>query len=204
MRIILPRLAIFMAVSSAVLFPAAAHAHALSGSGFSSGLLHPILGLDHLLAMVSVGILSAQLGGRAILTVPAAFVTCMIVGGILGISGIYWPMVELGITCSVIFLGIALAAHGSLPVWVGLGLAGFFGIFHGHAHGVEMPEVADPVLFTLGFVTGTIAMHLTGVGIGLIGERTPQGDQLLRYLGAGIAGIGVHILYELIAPMELL
>ncbi|BCX82684.1 urease accessory protein [Methylomarinovum caldicuralii] len=184
--------------------PGLAEAHAVSGSGFTSGLLHPILGLDHLLAMVSVGILSAQLGGRAIWLVPAAFVSCMILGGVLGILGIYWPFVELGITMSVILLGIALAAHGHIPVAVGLGLAGFFGIFHGHAHGTEMPEVAEPVWFTLGFVTGTVAMHLTGVAIGLAAEPLPSGDQWLRYLGAGVAGIGVHILYELLMPMEML
>lgn len=187
-----------------LLLPVPASAHAITGSGFTSGMLHPILGLDHLLAMVSVGILSAQLGGRAILTVPAAFVSCMIIGGIMGILGIQWPGVELGITFSVIFLGIALAAHGRIPVWVGLGLAGFFGIFHGHAHGVEMPEVADPLWFTLGFVMGTVAMHLTGVLIGLVAERTPRGDQWLRYVGAGISGIGIHILYQLVAPLGML
>ena len=185
------------------LLPQLTHAHALmGGSGFTAGLLHPILGIDHLLAMVSVGILSAQLGGRAIWAVPAAFVSCMVVGGLLGMAGIHWPLVELGITFSVILLGAALAAHGMLPVWVGLGLAGFFGIFHGHAHGTEMPEVSTPLWFTLGFVTSTVAMHLLGVAIGLLGERTPNGDQLLRYLGAGIAGVGVHILYELLMPLE--
>lgn len=183
--------------------PGMARAHALMGDGgFWAGLLHPVLGIDHLLAMVSVGILSAQLGGRAIWTVPAAFVTFMVVGGLLGMAGVAWPFVELGITFSVILLGVALAAHGRLPVWVGLLLSGFFGIFHGHAHGTEMPEIADPLAFTTGFVTATVAMHLTGVAIGLLGEQTEGGDQLLRYLGAGISGVGVHILYELLMPLE--
>lgn len=184
------------------MLPELAEAHAImGGTGFVSGLLHPILGLDHLLAMVSVGILSAQLGGRAIWLVPAAFVICMIVGGILGILGIDWPMVELGITLSVILLGLAMAAHGHLPVAAGLVFTGLFGIFHGHAHGTEMPAVVEPVWFTLGFVTGTVSMHLTGVTIGLVSERLPAGDQWLRYLGAWVAGIGFHILYELLMPV---
>jgi len=186
----------------ALLLSESAHAHTiLGGSGFVAGFLHPILGLDHLLAMVSVGILSAQLGGWAIFTVPTAFVSCMLFGGLLGILGIYWPLVELGITFSVILLGAALAAHGKIPRWVGLLLAGCFGIFHGHAHGTEMPQVADPFWFSLGFVGSTAAMHLLGVSIGLIGERFEGGDRLLRYLGAGISGVGLHILYEMVAPL---
>ncbi len=176
------------------LLPGLAQAHAMGGTGFVSGLLHPILGLDHLLAVVSVGILSVPLRGRAIWLVPAAFVTCMILGGILGIYGVDWPLVELGITLSVVFLGIALVAHGRISVWVSLTLAGFFGIFHGHAHGTEMPEVAEPLWFTLGFVTGTVAMHLTGVIIGLIAKSLLRGDQWLRYVGAGVTGIGIYIL----------
>ena len=174
--------------------PSVVQAHEVGNSGgFMSGLSHPVLGLDHLLAMISVGILSAQMGGRAVWTVPSAFVGVMLVGGLMGIYGIPLFSVELGIALSVMVLGIAIAADKRLPMLFAMIAVGFFALFHGHAHGTEMPELADPALYALGFIIGTALIHIVGVGIGLISKTVSFGPQLLRYVGAGIAGIGFHI-----------
>lgn len=184
-----------VAIVSIMLFPAAVHAHELhGGGGFMVGLTHPVLGFDHLLAMVSVGILSAQMGGRAIWTVPAAFVSVMVVGGILGITQIGLIAVEFGISLSVLALGVALAAEKKLPtIWAMIFVA-IFGVFHGHAHGTEMPYIANPVYYALGFVLGTAGLHIAGVIIGFFSTRTTKGIMLLRFAGSGIAGIGLYIL----------
>ncbi|GAB4343642.1 MAG: HupE/UreJ family protein [Desulfobulbaceae bacterium] len=179
--------------------PGEALAHILKGeTGFVSGVFHPVLGFDHLLAMLSVGIVSAQIGGRAIWTVPLTFVTVMGIGGFLGMHNIPVPGVEYGIALSVLILGVAVASGKKINTLVAhLGVA-FFATFHGHAHGAEMPELADPVIFSLGFLLGTAAIHLAGVGIGLASARIKDGPQALRYVGAGIAGIGVYIMHILI------
>lgn len=172
-----------------------ASAHQLGGGyGFVSGLGHPVLGLDHLLAMISVGILSAQMGKHAIWSVPAAFVGMMLIGGILGMVGVPLISVELGIAMSVFALGIALAMEKKLPGLVAMLAVGAFAIFHGHAHGTEMPVVAQPALYAIGFLVGTAAIHVTGVLIGLSANRSAKGVQLLRFAGAGIAGIGLHLI----------
>jgi len=172
-----------------------AHAHeVVSAGGFVTGLTHPVLGFDHLLAMISVGILSTQIGGKAIWSVPLTFVMVMIVGGVLGMQSIRVPLVEFGIALSVLALGVALAADRNLPVVVSMIFVGFFAVFHGHAHGTEMPLIASPFLYALGFVIGTAGIHVAGVLVGLIATRLPKGTKILRYSGAGIAGIGFHIL----------
>ena len=174
--------------------PALAHDELKEGAGFVIGLLHPVLGFDHLLAMLSVGILSAQIGGRAIWYVPATFVASMILGGYLGMANVLVPLVEVGIALSVLALGAAVAADRNLPKGVAEVSVAIFGIFHGHAHGTEMPLIADPWLYGLGFVIGTATIHLTGVFIGFAFRRIRNGPGLLRYMGAGIAGIGSYIL----------
>jgi len=177
------------------LLPALAQAHEMGhGGGFMVGLKHPVLGFDHLLAMVSVGILSAQMGGKAIWTVPATFVGVMLVGGILGIMGVPLFSVEHGIAFSVLALGVALAAKEKLPVPLAMLFVGFFAIFHGHAHGTEMPNLSKPALYALGFVTGTAGIHIGGVLIGLVSQKSARGTEFLRFVGAGIAGIGFHLL----------
>jgi len=180
------------------LFPDVSHAHMNQGDGgFMAGLSHPVLGFDHLLAMVSVGILSAQMGGRAIWTVPLTFVSVMAVGGVLGIKGTGLPGVEYGIAVSVAVLGISLAMEKKLPMILTMIFVGFFALFHGHAHGAEMPSLAKPAFYALGFITGTAGIHIVGVLIGLISRRTSKGAEFLRFVGAGIAGIGIYILYIL-------
>lgn len=183
----------------AILLPDLAAAHTFKGeTGFVSGLFHPVLGFDHLLAMLSVGIVSAQIGGRSIWTVPLMFVTVMGLGGFLGMQDIPLPGVEYGIALSVLILGLAVARGKRIhPVTAHLGVA-FFAVFHGHAHGAEMPEMASPVVFSMGFLLGTAAIHLVGVSVGLVSRVIKDGPQFLRYVGAGIAGIGVYIIHILI------
>jgi len=176
--------------------PITVQAHVLpEAGGFTVGLTHPVLGFDHFLAMVSVGILSAQMKGRAIWAVPATFVSVMAMGGMLGIAGIRILGVEFGIAVSVLGLGIALAAEKKLPPIAAMLFVGFLAIFHGHAHGTEMPSILKPALYALGFVVGTAGIHIVGVLIGFFATRTKKGAELLRYSGAGIAGIGAYILF---------
>jgi urease accessory protein len=161
---------------------------------FLTGLTHPVLGPDHFLAMVSVGILSAQIGGRAIWTVPAAFVAAMAVGGGLGIVNAGLTFGEIGIALSVLVLGIAIAAERSLPLVLAMSFVAFFGIFHGYAHGTEMPVVAEPVRYAGGFLTGTAGLHVLGIIIGDISQHYARGKVLLRLAGAAIASFGTWFL----------
>jgi len=175
--------------------PNIAYAHEVAGDGgFMSGLSHPVLGFDHLLAMLSVGILSAQMGGKAIWKVPATFVVVMLVGGILGIKGIEIVSVELGIALSVFALGISIASEKKLPALLAMFFVGFFAVFHGHAHGSEMPYLAQPTFYACGFIVGTAGIHIGGVLIGVIAQKFNSGVQLLKYLGASIAGIGFYLM----------
>ena len=174
--------------------PSISYAHEGSGGGFMAGLTHPVLGFDHLLAMLSVGILSAQMGGRAIWRVPLTFVLVMLGGGVLGINGVPMISVELGIAFSVLALGVAIALERKLPTLLAMVFVGFFAIFHGHAHGTEMPSLSKPLFYACGFVVGTAGIHVAGVLVGIIAERLKDGGQLLRYAGAGIAGVGFHLI----------
>lgn len=174
--------------------PAMAHAHTGDGGGFMAGLMHPVLGFDHLLAMLSVGILSAQMGGPAIWRVPFTFVLVMLGGGVLGINGVPLFSVELGIALSVLALGVAIALEKKLSSLLAMIFVGFFAIFHGHAHGTEMPSLSKPLFYACGFVVGTAGIHVVGVLIGIIADKLKDGGQLLRYFGAGIAGIGFHLI----------
>lgn len=159
--------------------------------GFLVGLIHPVLGYDHLLAMLSVGILSAQIGGRAIWTVPATFVGVMALGGVVGFTDLNLTSTEIGIAISLVLLGLVIAAERTLPILVAMLGVGFFAIFHGYAHGTEMPETAQPFLYALGFLTGTIGIHIAGVVIGDIAGHYPQGKIALRVGGGLIALVGV-------------
>jgi urease accessory protein len=161
---------------------------------FMGGLTHPVLGLDHFLAMVSVGIVSAQIGGRAIWTVPATFVAVMAVGGLLGLLNVGLTAIELGIALSVFGLGIAIALDRRLPISLAMTAVGFFAIFHGYAHGAEMPSVAKPVTYAAGFLTGTAALHIAGVIIGDISQHYARGKVMLRVAGAAIAATGSYFL----------
>jgi urease accessory protein len=169
--------------------------------GIFAGLLHPILGIDHLLAMVTVGLLSAQMGGRAIWTVPATFVTVMAIGGVLGIVGMPLPLVEVGIALSVVALGIALLSPKKLPVWLTMIFVGIFALFHGHAHGTELPTLSETMLdviaYVFGFLVATAGLHLIGALVGQMAVSTPRGANLLRFSGLVIAIAGVILVVGL-------
>ncbi len=154
---------------------------------FLGGVTHPVLGIDHLIAMLSVGIVSAQIGGRAIWIVPLCFVAMMGVGGALGMLDINVPAIEVGIALSVLFLGFIIAAEKSLPLSIAMACVGIFAIFHGHAHGSEMPAAAIPIRYALGFTTGTALIHIAGVFIGNIPGHYQRGPFILRCLGGVIA-----------------
>lgn len=188
-------LSVLSMVGIFLLLPTAAYAHgeeALQYGSFLGGLMHPVLGPDHLLAMISVGIVSAQIGGRAIWTVPATFVLVMAVGGVLGMIGITLSFIELGIAMSVLVLGIVIAADKRLPILLAMLAVAVFAIFHGYAHGAEMPVAARPMLYGLGFMTGTAAIHLLGVGIGELSRQYEQKSKpVLRLTGSAIAVVGL-------------
>jgi len=186
-------LVMVLALSPSIVF---AHEEA-DGSGFLSGLTHPIFGVDHLLAMISVGIVSAQLGGKNIWRIPCAFIAAMVLGGVLGIIQVPLLFGELGIAISVIFLGISIInSNRDTGVLIISGFVVFFGIFHGHAHGLEMPGSASPAFYTLGFLTSTGLLHVTGVIIGEMAIRRTHWVAVLRYVGAGMAGAGTLILLQ--------
>lgn len=174
--------------------PAAAHDELADGVGFAAGLFHPVLGLDHLLAMLCVGALSAQIGGRAIWYVPAMFVAAMVGGGLLGLQGVPLPAVEAAIALSVLVLGGALAVERLIPPWLALLSVAFFGLFHGHAHGTEMPVIANPWLYGLGFVIGTATIHGCGVLLGFAARPWRRGPHVLRGAGCLIAAVGAWLL----------
>lgn len=180
-----------------VVIPGLAEAHGQAGaSGFISGLNHPVFGYDHLLAMVTVGLLSAQIGGRAVWTVPATFVSVMAIGGVLGMIGIRLPFVEYGIAVSVLALGSALFGARKLPVVVAMSFVGVFAIFHGHAHGTEMPHFAEPALYALGFSLATAGLHVLGAVSGSFALRSENGIPLLRLMGIIIAISGIYFIAE--------
>ena len=187
------RIGLLLLLTLCWIAPVSAH-EIHSGGGFMSGFNHPVLGFDHLLAMLSVGMLSTQLGGRAIWTVPLAFVTFMLVGGILGLYAIAVPFVEIGIALSVLLLGLAIAFDRQIPLLFAMAFVGVFAIFHGHAHGAEMPELASPVLYALGFLFGTAVIHLGGVMIGLGMQRMTGQRNLMRVTGMAIAAMGGYLL----------
>lgn len=188
--------------ATAILLPQAALAHTGVGdtSGFAHGFMHPIGGVDHVLAMVAVGILAAQLGGRAIWLVPAAFVGMMVVGGAIGMSGIDIPFVEIGIALSVVVLGLAVALGMNIPLVAAMALVGFFAIFHGHAHGAEMPETASGLGYGVGFVIATALLHAAGVGIGLAIGRigAASAPRVTQVAGGAMTIAGVAMLSGII------
>lgn len=190
------RLALATLATIAALSPTAAMAHTGVGAagGFAHGFWHPITGLDHVLAMVLVGVLAWQLGGRALWLVPATFVLVMAVGGVLGITGLALPLVELGIALSVVVLGAAVAFGLRAPVAVAMSIAGVFAIFHGYAHGAEMPAAASGLAYGIGFMIATAALHLCGLGLGyLVGAAGDRYAVAVRSAGglAAIAGIAI-------------
>src|SRR5215475_10754520 len=162
------RTALRVAAAVLALAPTAAFAHpGHQGTSLINGFLHPLSGFDHIIAMVAVGILAARLGGRALCLVPVSFVTAMAVAGLAGSAGLGLPYVETGIAVSVVVLGAVVAFGVAMPVAFAMGLVAFFAIFHGYAHGIEMPETMSGFAYGIGFVTATAILHGIGIGLGL-------------------------------------
>jgi urease accessory protein len=183
----------FAAIATALSFaPTLAHAHPGHGDGFSAGLAHPVMGLDHILAMAAVGLWASQLGGRSRWVVPAAFVGMMMMGNALGVAGIAVPFVEPAIVCSVILLGVLVLAAARLPLAVGVAVAGGFALFHGLAHGAEVPANASGLAFTLGFALVTSALHACGLVLGVAVERFARAPWL-RIAGGAITAAGAML-----------
>ncbi len=170
-----------------------AHTGAGVAGGFSSGFTHPLMGTDHVTAMIAVGILGAFLGRPAIWLLPVLFPLVMALGGVMGLLGLPIPMIEPGIAASSIVLGSLIALALKPPLWVAGLLVAIFAIFHGYAHGAELPEAANPLAYSLGFVIATGLLHLVGIAIGEL-VRWPVGKTVARVAGGMIALAGVGFL----------
>lgn len=164
-----------------------------TADGFMSGVLHPLTGPDHLAAMVAVGLWGAFLGAPALWLLPIVFPLVMAGGAMLGLAEVAIPAVETGIALSAVALGLMVALAAKPPLPVAALLVGVFAIFHGHAHGTELPESADALSYSLGFVLSTGALHLAGVGLGFAVEK-PRGRAFVRGCGAAIALAGLGFL----------
>jgi len=190
------RIVLLAAALAATAMPAFAHTGAGTAHGFAVGFVHPLLGLDHLLAMIAVGLFAASRGGKALWLVPLAFVAMMIGGGALAMAGVQLPMVELGIALSVVVLGGAVALRLSLPLAGAMALVGAFALFHGHAHVAEMPAGASLTDYAAGFVLATGLLHAAGLGLGLsAGFGSGRvGQWAVRSAGSVMALAGAGIL----------
>lgn len=173
--------------------PALAHSGTGLAGGFMSGFLHPLSGPDHLLAMVAVGLWGAFLGRPLVYLLPMVFPTVMAVGGVMGMANVPMPPVEIGIALSVLLLGLAIAAALKAPIWAASLVVAVFAIFHGYAHGQELPSAADPIGYSVGFVLATGSLHVVGIALGLL-NRSKPGAVVARSLGGGIAAAGVYFL----------
>ena len=174
-------------------WPLTALAHIKGGEalGFSSGVQHPMSGLDHVLAMIAVGVWGAQLGPPAVWLLPVTFPMVMAFGGMLALMGVPLPGIEIGIAVSAIVLGSTVCRKARPPVWVATVLVGCFAIFHGHAHGMELPAGANGLLYSVGFVLGTGGLHALGIGLG-----RQVGQLALRVAGAAVAVAGGVFLWR--------
>ncbi|MCC6153878.1 MAG: HupE/UreJ family protein [Candidatus Hydrogenedentes bacterium] len=177
---------------------ALAHEEKGAASGFAAGVHHPISGLDHVLAMLAVGLWGAQLGQPAMWVLPVAFPMVMAFGGMLGLLGVPIPGVEIGIALSAVVLGAMVLTEARPPLWVAAIVVGLFAIFHGHAHGTELPDGASGLTYSIGFVIATGLLHATGIAIGLV-HRWKPGKVALRACGALVALGGVYFLWQAFA-----
>jgi urease accessory protein len=186
---------LILAISLAAMSSAGAHPETNPAGGFIAGIEHPITGLDHIVAMVAVGLWGAYLGAPAIWLLPVIFPLVMAVGGAVGVLvGVPCSQVEALIALSGIVLGLMVATAARPPLWVAGVLVGFFAVFHGYSHGVELPHTANPLTYAAGFVISTGCLHLTGISLGLL-TRWPWGRVLVRALGGVIMMVGFAFLF---------
>lgn len=174
---------------------AEAHVQPGGAAGFVTGFSHPISGLDHVVAMIAIGLWGAQLGTPAIWFLPVAFPIVMAVGGMLALIGVPLPGTEIGIAVSAILLGSAVIVEARPPLPVAVSIAAFFAVFHGHAHGAELPPGADGLVYSLGFVIATGGLHAIGIAIGLV-NRWMWGRTALRLAGGMIGAAGLFFLWR--------
>ena len=191
----LPAIAIMLGVPAS---SAMAHVESGQAAGAATGFLHPMSGLDHVLAMVAVGLWGAQLGAPAIWLLPVTFPMVMAMGGFLGLLGIPLPGIEVGIAASALLLGVAVMTERRPPLLAAAALVGFFAIFHGYAHGRELPPGESALLYSLGFVVATGCLHATGIAIGAI-HRWPAGQVALRIAGGAVGLAGCFFLWRAFA-----
>jgi urease accessory protein len=182
------------------LCPLTVFAHQRGGEviGFASGFWHPISGIDHILAMIAVGMWGAQLGAPAIWVLPVVFPMVMALGGTIGLMGVKLPGIELCIALSALALGFAVFREARPKLWISATMVGVFAIAHGHAHGTELPLGASGVLYSIGFVMATGLLHALGIGIGVV-HRWTAGRVALRVAGAVVAMGGVFFLWKVIS-----
>jgi urease accessory protein len=185
----------FLITAVLVLLPHYAWAHVNSGEagGFLTGMLHPVSGLDHVIAMLAVGLWGAQLGAPAMWLLPVVFPMMMACGGCLGLMGIPLPGVEVGIALSAIVLGLMVLAEARVKLQLAMVLVAFFAIFHGHAHGTELPAGQSGLLYSIGFVAATGCLHGVGIAVGLI-HRWKAGRLALRGAGSIVCAGGMYFL----------
>ena len=182
------------ALSTIFLLPLSVFAHTGVGetTGFSAGFGHPIGELDHLLAMIAVGLWAAQMGGRARLAVPTTFVAVMLLGSVIGVVGIEIPYIEEGILVSVLVLGVFIAAASRFQVSISAMIVGVFAIFHGHAHGTEMPMAVGGFAYSIGFALATALLHAFGIAIGIAFQKFNV-EKVARFAGGAIAMSGIYL-----------
>ena len=174
--------------------PALAHT-GHPADGFAAGFTHPLFGPDHVVAMVAVGLWGAFLGAPAIFILPIVFPLVMALGGVLGILGVPLPGIEIGIALSAVALGLMVAFGARPPLWIAAVMVGVFAIFHGHAHGAELPPETGAIVYSAGFVIATGLLHLCGIAIGWL-VQWPAGRLVVRGAGAAIAVAGVAFLTQ--------
>lgn len=188
------RLAACLSALSAA--PALAHVEGSAlAAGFASGFAHPLGGLDHVVAMVAVGLWGSFLGAPAVWLLPVVFPIVMAFGGVLGAAGVPLPSVEVGIALSAVVMGLMVAGAQRPPLWVAALLVGAFAIFHGHAHGTELPGYASALAYSAGFVVATGLLHLSGIALSAL-SRWPAGAWAVRVGGVAISGVGLVFLLK--------
>lgn len=198
-QVVVGRMAVLLLVSGFCSAPSAyAHVQQAEAVGFLTGFRHPIAGGDHVLAMIAVGLWGAQLGTPAIWVLPVAFPMVMAVGGMLGLLGVPLPGIEYGIAGSAIVLGLAVGFEVRPPLAVAAALVGAFAVFHGHAHGTELPPGESALLYSMGFVAATGCLHAVGIGIGTV-HRWAWGPTLVRVAGALVAAGGAFFMWKALA-----
>ena len=187
-------LSVLAVVGVATTSPALAHEATGLAGGFTSGFAHPFGGLDHVVAMVAVGLWGAFLGVPAVWLLPVVFPLVMAFGGVLGAAGVPLPSVEIGIALSAVVLGIMVAGAQRPPLWIAAVIVGAFAIFHGHAHGTELPGNANALTYSAGFVIATGLLHLAGIALSGL-KRWPFGEWVVRLGGAAISVAGLVFLF---------